>query len=233
MEALDKEDEPMNRLNKADRIKQMKVPIVDALLSSRVPPGQMVTERFPILHEGEVPEYELSEWSLRIFGEVDEEKLFRYEDLLALPQTQITCDIHCVTRWSKLDTIWEGVLFRDFLKELDIEPKGKYVMLHAANDYETNVPLADLMGDQVLLAFKYDGKPLTKKHGYPLRLLVPHLYFWKSAKWIQGIEFMKEDREGFWEQNGFHNAADPFKEQRFSGEDLQIPEDVWQNIEFD
>jgi DMSO/TMAO reductase YedYZ molybdopterin-dependent catalytic subunit len=223
----------MHRLNKADRIKQMKVPTVGVVLSSRVPPGQMVTERFPILHEGKVPEYDLSEWSLRIFGEVDEEKHFSYEDLLALTQTQISCDIHCVTRWSKLDTVWEGVLFRDFLKELHINPKGKHIMLHAANDYETNVPLDDLMGDQVLLAFKYDGKPLTKKHGWPLRLVVPHLYFWKSAKWIQGIEFMKENREGFWEQNGFHNTADPFKEQRFSGEDLHIPEDVWQNIEFD
>jgi DMSO/TMAO reductase YedYZ molybdopterin-dependent catalytic subunit len=223
----------MNRLNKADRIKQMKVPIVDAHHSSRVPPGQIVTERFPILHEGEVPEYELSEWSLRVFGEVAEERHFSYEDLLALPQTQITCDIHCVTRWSKLDTVWEGVLFRDFLKELYINPESKYVMLHADNDYETNVPLDDLMGDQVLLAFKYDGKPLAKKHGWPLRLVVPHLYFWKSAKWIWGIEFMKEDSEGFWEQNGFHNAADPFKEQRFSGEALPIPEDEWEKKEFD
>lgn len=220
-------------MNKADRIKKMKIPTVDALLSDRVPPGQIVTERFPILHEGEVPEYELAEWSLRIFGEVEEEKLISYEDLLALPQTQVSCDIHCVTRWSKLDTLWEGVQFRDLLKVFDIEPKGKYVMLHAANEYETNVPLDDLMGDQVLLAFKYDGKPLAKKHGFPLRLVVPHLYFWKSAKWIQGIEFMQQDREGFWEQNGFHNVADPFKEQRFSGEDLHIPEDEWIKKEFD
>jgi DMSO/TMAO reductase YedYZ molybdopterin-dependent catalytic subunit len=162
MEALDNGAKEMNRLNKADRIKQMKVPTADALRSDRVPPGQTVTERFPILHEGEVPEYELAEWSLRIFGEVEEETLISYEDLLALPQTQVSCDIHCVTRWSKLDTLWEGVLFRDLLKEFHIEPKGRYVMLHAANDYETNVPLEDLKGDQVLLAFKYDGKPLAK-----------------------------------------------------------------------
>ncbi|QGQ95608.1 sulfite oxidase-like oxidoreductase [Paenibacillus psychroresistens] len=220
-------------MNKADRIKQMKVPTGDASLSDRVPPGQMVTDRFPILHEGEVPEYDLAEWSLRIFGEVENETIISYEDLLALPQTQVSCDIHCVTRWSKLDTVWEGVLFRDLLKALHVEPKGNYVMLHAANDYETNVPLEDLMGDQVLLAFKYDGKPLTGKHGFPLRLLVPHLYFWKSAKWIQGIEFMKQDREGFWEQNGFHNVADPFKEQRFSGEFIDIPEDEWVKKEFD
>jgi DMSO/TMAO reductase YedYZ molybdopterin-dependent catalytic subunit len=223
----------MHRLNKADRIKQMRVPIVDAALASRVPPGQVVTERFPILHEGEVPEYDITEWSLRIFGEVNEEKIIRYEDLLALPQTQINCDIHCVTRWSKLDTNWEGVRFRDLLNELQIKPIGKYVMLHAENEYKTNLPLEDLMGDQILLAFKYDGKPLSPKHGWPLRMIVPHLYFWKSAKWIRGIEFMKADREGFWEQNGFHNIAEPFKEQRFSGEPLPMPEDLWEKKDFD
>jgi DMSO/TMAO reductase YedYZ molybdopterin-dependent catalytic subunit len=216
--------------NKAERIKQMKIPVSDASLGDRVPRGQLVTDRFPILHEGEVPKYELSEWTLRIFGE---EKVIRFEDLLALPQTQTVCDIHCVTRWSKLDTIWEGVLFRDLLSRYKIEPKGKYVMLHADNDYDTNVPLEDLMGDQILLALKYNGQPLTAKHGWPLRLVVPHLYFWKSAKWLRGIEFMQEDRPGFWERNGFHNVADPFQEQRFSGDALPIPEDVWTHLEFD
>ncbi|WP_240415103.1 sulfite oxidase-like oxidoreductase [Paenibacillus periandrae] len=223
----------MNKVTKADRIKRMQVPQVDSQLAGRVPAGQVVTERFPILHEGEVPEYDMSKWTLRVFGEVAEEREFSYEDLLALPQTEVVCDIHCVTRWTKLDTVWEGVRFRDFLSSLNIEPQGKYVMLHADNNYETNVPLEDLMGDQILLAIKYDGKPLTKKHGWPLRLLVPHLYFWKSAKWVQGIEFMKEDREGFWERNGFHNTADAFEEQRFSGEPLPIPEDEWVHKDYD
>ncbi|MCY9658628.1 sulfite oxidase-like oxidoreductase [Paenibacillus chondroitinus] len=225
----------MNKDSKAERIKRMNIPAVDVPqeIADRVPPGQAVTERFPILHEGEVPKYDMSTWSLRVFGEVAEEKSFSYEELLALPRTQVVCDIHCVTRWSKLDTVWEGVLFRDFLKLINVKPEGKYVMLHADNEYETNVPLTDLMGDHILLAMSYDGKPLTPKHGWPLRLLVPHLYFWKSAKWIQGIEFMKEDREGFWERNGFHNVADPFQEQRFSGEAIPIPEDEWVRKEFD
>ncbi|NQX71788.1 sulfite oxidase-like oxidoreductase [Paenibacillus alba] len=225
----------MAKDSKAERIKRMQIPAVDIPeeLVHRVPPGQVVTDRFPILHEGEVPNYDMAAWSLRVFGQVNEEKSFSYEELLALPRTQVVCDIHCVTRWSKLDTVWEGILFRDFLKLVDVKPEGKYVMLHADNDYETNVPLVDLMGDHVLLAMMFDGKPLTPKHGWPLRLVVPHLYFWKSAKWIQGLEFMEEDREGFWERNGFHNIAAPFEEQRFSGEDIPIPEDEWVRKDFD
>jgi DMSO/TMAO reductase YedYZ molybdopterin-dependent catalytic subunit len=226
------EEDTMTK-SKAERIKQMRVPVVDASLALRVPPGQVVTERFPILHEGEVPKYDLEQWQLRVFGEVEEERTFSFADLLALPQSQIVCDIHCVTRWSKLDTVWEGVLFRDLLKLLRVNSEARYVMIHADNDYETNVPLDDLLGGQILLAMKFDGEPLTGKHGWPLRLLVPHLYFWKSAKWIRGIEFMKEDREGLWESNGFHNYADPFREQRFSGEDLAIPDDEWEKKEFD
>ncbi|MCQ6557627.1 sulfite oxidase-like oxidoreductase [Paenibacillus mendelii] len=221
--------------NKADKLKKTKAPQVkvDEQLQDRVPPGQMVTDRFPILHEGEVPVYDLSQWRLRIFGEVETERTFTLDELLALPRTRVNCDIHCVTRWSKLDTTWEGILFRDFLQLLDVKPDARYVMLHADQDYDTNIPLEDLLHDDVLLAFRYDDKPLTDKHGYPLRMVVPHLYFWKSAKWLQGIEFMKEDRPGFWERNGFHNYADPFKEQRFSGENLPIPEDEWTKKEFD
>ncbi|UKS28848.1 sulfite oxidase-like oxidoreductase [Paenibacillus sp. HWE-109] len=225
----------MAKDSKADRIKRMQIPNVEIPpeLADRIPPGQVVTDRFPILHEGEVPQYDMTAWSLRVFGLVKEEKSFSYEQLMALPRTQVVCDIHCVTRWSKLDTVWEGILFRDFLRLLDVQPEGKYVMIHADNDYETNVPLEDLMGDDILLAMTFDGKPLTQKHGWPLRLVVPHLYFWKSAKWIQGIEFMAEDREGFWERNGFHNIADPFEEQRFSGEAIPIPEDEWVRKDFD
>jgi DMSO/TMAO reductase YedYZ molybdopterin-dependent catalytic subunit len=219
--------------SKAERIKQTRVPVVDPSMAHRVPPGQVVTERFPILHEGEVPKYNLAAWKLQVFGEVEEERTFGYEELLALPQSQVVCDIHCVTRWTKLDTLWEGLLFSDLLKLLKVKPTARYVMIHADNDYETNIPLDDLLGDQILLATKYGGEPLTDKHGWPLRLLVPHLYFWKSAKWIRGIEFMKDDRPGFWERNGFHHYAEIFQEQRFSGEDLQIPDDEWEKKEFD
>ncbi|MNS88624.1 TMAO/DMSO reductase [compost metagenome] len=150
-----------------------------------------------------------------------------------MPVTKTKCDIHCVTRWSKFDTEWEGVKFSDLVRALGVKPEAKHVMIHADHEYDTNIPIADLMRDDVLLAYRYDGHPLTDKHGWPLRLVVPHLYFWKSAKWIQGIEFMKEDRPGFWERNGFHNTADPFKEQRFSGESIPIPEDEWTRKEFD
>ncbi|CAM4204750.1 DMSO/TMAO reductase YedYZ molybdopterin-dependent catalytic subunit [Paenibacillus endophyticus] len=218
------------RLKKVTSIKQA---AVSPEVAHRVPPGQTVTERFPILHEGEVPEYDINSWSLRVFGEVEEERTFSFEELLALPQTKTVCDIHCVTRWSKLDTEWEGIKFKDLMQLLKVKPDAQYAMIHADEDYDTNVPLADLLEENVLLAHRFDGEPLTDKHGWPMRLLVPHLYFWKSAKWITGIEFMKEDREGFWERNGFHNYADPFKEQRFSSEENEMPEDEWLKKEFD
>ena len=222
--------------NKAERLKKAKPSAavnVSPGLEHRLPPGQMLTDRFPILHEGEVPAYNLDTWSLRIFGEVENELSFTWDQLNELPRTEMQCDIHCVTRWSKFDTKWQGIRFKDLLPLLNADPRAQYVMLHADQDYDTNVPLADLLRDDVLLASHYDGEPLTAKHGWPLRLVVPHLYFWKSAKWIRGIEFMKEDRPGFWERNGFHNTADPFLEQRFSGEDLPIPEDEWVRKEFD
>jgi len=220
-------------ISKAERIKRTKAPEPNAEWGDRVPPGQVLTERFPILHEGEVPRYDMESWDLRIFGEVEEERSFSYGELMALPRVRIDCDIHCVTRWSKLDTSWEGVRFRDLFALLKVKPEAKHVMVHADQDYDTNIPLEDLMGDDILLATHYNDLPLTDKHGWPLRLLVPHLYFWKSAKWIRGFEFMKEDRPGFWERNGFHNYADPFKEQRFSGEDLNIPEDEWHHKDYD
>lgn len=223
--------------NKADRLKKAKVPAaaasIDPALRHRVPPGQTVTEKFPILHEGDVPVYDLNEWRLTVCGEVEEERSFTFDEIMRLPATKVVRDIHCVTRWSKLDTEWEGVLFKDLLPLLGVKPEAKYVMFHADPDYETNVPLEDLLKDDVMLAYRYAGEPLTDKHGWPLRTLVPHRYFWKSAKWIRRIEFMREDRPGFWERNGFHNEADPFAEERFSGEALPIPEDEWTKKEFD
>jgi DMSO/TMAO reductase YedYZ molybdopterin-dependent catalytic subunit len=225
--------------NKAERLKNAKnvtviVPTdIDSGLRDRLPPGQTSTVKFPILHEGEVPRYDLNDWRLTICGEVEEELSLSFNEILKLPATRIQCDIHCVTRWSKFDTNWEGVLFRDLLPLIKVKPEAKYVMFHADPDYETNVPLADLLLDKVMLAYRYAGEPLTDKHGWPLRTIVPHRYFWKSAKWVRRIEFMKEDRPGFWERNGFHNEADPFAEQRFSGEALPIPEDEWTKKEFD
>ncbi|MFC4807728.1 sulfite oxidase-like oxidoreductase [Paenibacillus sp. GCM10023250] len=220
--------------NKAERLQRAKPPVAESPreLAHRLPPGQIWTERFPILHEDEVPSYDMSAWNFRLFGEVGEEPVLSFEDLMALPQTEIRVDIHCVTRWSKADTTWKGVLVRDLLERLNIDPDAHFVMVHADPDYETNLPLSDLLGDQVLLAHTYDGQPLTAKHGGPLRLVVPHLYFWKSAKWVRGFEFMKRDRPGFWERNGFHNEAEPFQEQRFS-EEGHMPEDEWKNFDFD
>lgn len=221
--------------NKAQRLQQAKPPQAASIpeLADRLPPGQIWTERFPILHEGEVPRYDMAEWNLRLFGEIEQELSLSFEDLMAMPQTEITCDIHCVTRWSKADTVWKGVLLRDLFAQLKIKPEARYVMVHADQDYETNVPLADLLGEQVMVAHAYDGQPLSPKHGGPLRLVVPHLYFWKSAKWVRGFEFMASDRQGFWERNGFHNVAEPFQEQRFSEPESEMPEDEWKNFDFD
>ncbi|WP_077623377.1 sulfite oxidase-like oxidoreductase [Sediminibacillus massiliensis] len=221
-------------MNKAERLKKSKVPPRDSTYGDRLPPGQVLTERFPILTVGETPAYEsLADWDLRFFGEVNRQKVFTFEDVLALPQHKVVCDIHCVTRWSKFDNEFEGVYLKEFLKELEINPAAKHVVIHGDIDYQTNLPLEELLKADVLLAHSYNGKPLTEKHGYPLRLVVPHLYFWKSVKWIRGFEFITEDRPGYWEQNGFHNYGDPFKEQRFSGADLDLPEDKWKYKEYD
>jgi len=182
----------------------------------RLPPGQSLTQKFPVLHYGPTPRYpDLSQWDLRVFGLVGEEKRFSFQDLLAMPKTRINVDIHCVTRWSKFDTAWEGVLFRDFLEQIDVQPEANYVVAHSEYGYTTNLPLDVMLDDDVLLAYHYDGQPLDPEHGYPLRTLVPKKYFWKSAKWLRGLEFRADDRLGFWEQAGYHNEADPWLEQRF------------------
>jgi DMSO/TMAO reductase YedYZ molybdopterin-dependent catalytic subunit len=181
---------------------------------SRVPPGQYLTERFPVLTVGPNPAFDLSTWDFQLYGEVEDELQLSWEELNALPQTEVTVDIHCVTRWSKLDTVWRGVLLRDLLEKARVKPEGKYVMAYSDGGYTTNLPLDVVMDDDVLLAHTYDGKPLEPDHGAPLRLLVPKRYFWKSAKFLRRIEVMSEDRMGFWELNGYHNDADPWKEER-------------------
>ncbi len=182
----------------------------------RVPPGQRVTEKFPVLHYGSIPRFDPRTWDLKIFGLVEEPLTLSYEQLLELPTTRIVADIHCVTGWSKLDTVWEGVPFQQLLKLVQPKPEAEFVMVHCEQGFTTNVPLDVVMDDDVLLAYKYDDAPLTPEHGYPLRLVVPKRYFWKSAKWVRGLELMARDRLGFWESRGYHNNADPWKEERYA-----------------
>ena len=181
---------------------------------SRVPPGQYLTERFPVLTVGPNPAFDLADWGLTVFGEVEREVRLTWEQLLALPQRDVVTDIHCVTRWSKLDTPWRGVLVRDVLEMAGVKPSGSHVMAYSDGGYTTNMPLEVVQDDDVLFAHAYDGKPLEPDHGAPLRLLVPKRYFWKSAKFLRKLEVMSEDRMGFWELNGYHNDADPWREER-------------------
>lgn len=218
---------------KASRLRKSRSPKVVPASGNRLPPGQVLTERFPILHEGAVPEYDTGDWSLRLFGTLDRPIELRYADLQALPQRVLRCDIHCVTRWSKFDTEWGGVHLQDLLQAFDIQPTSSYVMAHADPDYQTNLLLADLLHPQSLLATHYAGQPLTAQHGWPLRVVIAGRYFWKSAKWLRGLEFVAQEQPGFWEQNGFHLHADPFAEQRFSGGELDIAEDAWLEKKFD
>jgi len=180
-----------------------------------VPPGQYLTEKFPVLTYGTVPKVDTREWRLRAYGLVEQEVVFTWDEFMALPQAAITRDFHCVTQWSHLDNLWEGVTFREVMKHVCPRPTGKYVMVHCYGGYNTNLPLDVLMEEDVLFAHRHDGKPLETEHGGPLRLVVPSRYGWKSAKWVNGLEFMAEDIEGFWERLGYHNNADPWKEERF------------------
>ena len=183
--------------------------------AGRLPPGQSLTHKFPILHYGRVPAFDESTWSLRVFGEVEQEKSWTWAEFQQIPTVTLTLDIHCVTGWSKFDTTWEGPRFRDFVQLFGVKPGAKYVIIHSDGGYTTNLPLDVLLEDDVLLGWKYDGTPLEPEHGYPLRLVVPQRYFWKSAKWVRGFEFSPVDKPGFWEQAGYHNEGDPFKKERY------------------
>ena len=185
---------------------------------ARLPPGQYHTERFPVLHVGDVPNYDLRTWSFRVFGEVEHELTFSWDEFRALPTREITTDIHCVTKWSKFDTVWKGVLLRDLFDLAGKRATARHMIVHAEYGYTANVPLEDALGDKALLAYEYDGEPLEPEHGYPVRKLIPHLYFWKSVKWVRGIELAAGDAPGFWERNGYHNYGDPFAEQRFTND---------------
>lgn len=181
---------------------------------SRVPSGQYLTEKFPVLTVGRNPRFDLADWELRVDGEVESPLALSWEELKGLPQAEVTVDIHCVTRWSKLDTVWRGVRVRDLLERVAPTDRGTHLMAHCDGGYTTNLTLDTVMADEVLVAHTYAGKPLEPDHGAPLRLLVPKRYFWKSAKFLRRLEVMSGDRMGFWELNGYHNDADPWQEQR-------------------
>lgn len=182
--------------------------------ASRVPPGQYLTSKFPVLTYGRVPKADLSSWSLSIDGEVEHPFTVSWDEFLALEQVTQVVDIHCVTRWSKLDTTWTGVPIRTLLDRAGVKPTGTHVMAHSDGGYTTNMPMSVLDDTDVMVAHSYGGEPLEPDHGYPVRLLVPKRYFWKSAKFLRRLEIMSEDKQGFWELNGYHNDGDPFKEER-------------------
>ncbi|OGL16445.1 MAG: hypothetical protein A3K12_12935 [Candidatus Rokubacteria bacterium RIFCSPLOWO2_12_FULL_71_19] len=190
-------------------------------LAHRVPPGQVLTDKWPVLTYGLTPRFDPARWSFRCFGLVEEEVRFGWEEFLALPRTEIACDIHCVTRWSRLDNRFEGVSIREIMKRVRLRPGARAVMIHADPDYTTNLPLEALVQDDVLLALKHDGRDLEPEHGGPLRLVVPKLYFWKSAKWLRGFEFLDVNPPGFWEVNGYHMQADPWQEERYSDQETR------------
>jgi DMSO/TMAO reductase YedYZ molybdopterin-dependent catalytic subunit len=183
---------------------------------ARLPPGQYLTEKWPVLHAGTVPQTDLATWDFKVFGEVEEPVALTYEQLQALPQSEITVDIHCVTRWSRFDTSFRGVHWRELAKLVRPKPSAHFVVAHAEQGFTANVPLAALEDDSSLIAWEADGEPLEPEHGWPLRLVVPSRYFWKSAKWLRGLELLAKDQPGFWERYGYHNEADYWKEQRYS-----------------
>ena len=186
----------------------------DQGMEDRVPPGQFLSNKFPVLTYGSTPKVDLATWTIRVFGLVEHEVELTWEQFKALQWTTITADFHCVTQWSSLDNTWEGATLSSLVSLAGVQPQARFVMAHCFGGYTTNLPL-DLALDEGLLAHKQNGQELGEGHGWPLRLIIPSRYGWKSAKWIKGIEFMAEDAPGFWEQRGYNNNADPWKEERF------------------
>lgn len=184
--------------------------------SSRIPPGQHLVENFPVLTAGPTPDVDTSKWNFTVKIGPKPVKVWNRSQFNALPQTKVKKDIHCVTSWSKLDTAWEGVLIEDILADAGLEHPTDFVLAHSYDGYSTNVPLADLLSDKAMVALKYAGQPLARDHGGPARLLVPHLYFWKSAKWVKALQFTMRDEAGFWELRGYHIYGDPWREQRYT-----------------
>ncbi len=188
----------------------------DAEAGGRLPPGQYLVSGFPVLSAGPTPHTPLSEWTFSIIGEIDQPRSWTWEEFTALPVETVTKDIHCVTKWSKFDTTWKGVPVDTLLEGVDTS--AEHVLAFCDGGYTTNLPLEDVTGGKAWVAYEYDGQPLEPQHGGPARLLVPHLYFWKSAKWVRGLQLMAEDKPGFWETYGYHMYGDPWREQRYSGD---------------
>ncbi len=193
--------------------------------AGRLPPGQSLTDKFPVLHYGPIPPFNPATWDFRAWGEVETPRVWTWDQFNTLPRTQVVMDIHCVTRWSKFDTLWEGVSVRTLVEQgfIRLKPTARFVILHAEYGFTANLPLDIVLQDNFLLATHYDGQPLTPEHGYPLRAVIGVIpdrkdlkttYFWKGAKWLRGLEFSPVDRPGFWERAGYHNEADIWKEQR-------------------
>ncbi len=185
----------------------------------RLPPGQVLTQKWPVLTFGATPGVDLESWTFRCFGRVEKEVSWTWREFLELPRVEVTSDIHCVTRWSRFDNRWEGVAVTELLGRAKVRPEAVAVMAHSEGGYTTNIPIADLRDDNVLLAFRHDGKNLEPDHGGPCRLVVPKLYFWKSAKWVRSFELLDVNSPGFWEVNGYHLHADPWKEERYSDQE--------------
>jgi DMSO/TMAO reductase YedYZ molybdopterin-dependent catalytic subunit len=183
---------------------------------ARLPPGQYLTEKWPVLHAGSVPQTDLATWDFRVWGEVENELTLDWKQFTALPTVEVTQDIHCVTRWSRFDATFKGVPWSAIRELVGQKPSARFAIAHAEQGFTANVPAASLEEEGALLAYEADGGPLELEHGWPLRLVVPGKYFWKSAKWLRGIELAAADRPGFWERYGYHNDADPFQEQRYA-----------------
>jgi DMSO/TMAO reductase YedYZ molybdopterin-dependent catalytic subunit len=180
-----------------------------------VPPGQFVATRWPVLHQGEVPPFDPTTWDLRVWGLVEAPQCWTWETFVALPVVTVDGDLHCVTRWSSIGHAWTGVRPRTIVEIAGVQPDARFVILHGEAGYSANLPVAALFADDVMLATRHDGEPLTPEHGAPLRVVIPGRYAWKSVKWLRGLEFVSEDRPGFWEGYGYSNSADPWREERF------------------
>jgi DMSO/TMAO reductase YedYZ molybdopterin-dependent catalytic subunit len=191
------------------------VPGLNSFGKARTPPGQVATAKFPVLTYGETPEVDLETWRFRVWGEVEAPLLWTWGEFMRFPQTTIRADFHCVTRWSRFDDDWTGVLFKDLVKFLGLKSTAKFVMQHAYGGYTTNNPVEVMINEDVIFAHTFNGQPLPPKHGGPMRVFTPRRYAWKGAKWVNGLEFMTKDRPGFWEMNGYNTPADPWKEERF------------------
>ncbi len=194
----------------------------DVLRENRLPPRQVLTRKWPVLHAGSTPASDPARWNFRVFGLVESPWECRYAEFRALPAVRVRADMHCVTHWSKLDNVWEGVSTRTVLSHVRVLPAARFVMVHAENGFTTNLPLADFLGEDCLFAWGHGGRDLEPDHGYPLRLVVPRLYAWKSAKWVRGLELMAHERPGFWESRehgGYHMRGDPWNNERFRDDD--------------